>query len=277
MTAMNTPLFSVIVCSIDPWNFAQVGTHFEHLLAGVPHEIIGIHNARSLAEGYNRALRRARGDIVVFSHDDVTFLDEAFAQKISERMQSWDVLGFLGMASRTSSAGLDAQNHYAGAFSGFLPEYPDRIRFSLRGAWDYPVVSNGMHLDGLCIIARRKVAAAIGFDADTFDDWVLYDLDFSFAAHLAGYKIGICCDIPLIHKGTNSGGTADIYTINIYQKYLKRLYEKYSDSVQTRLEVPCSSVDCLLSDHESLKTVWTEDVFRRATLAMDRRFAEETP
>jgi len=272
---MNTPSFSVIVCSIDSWNFAQTGTHFERLLAGVPFEIIGIHDARSLAEGYNRALRRARGDIVIFSHDDVTFLDESFAQKISERMQSWDVLGFLGLANRSPCAGLGA--HFAGAFSGLLPEYPDRIRFSLRGAWDYPVVGNAMLLDGLCIIAHRKVATAIEFDANIFDDWVMYDFDFSFAAHLAGYKVGICCDIPLIHKGTNSGGTADAFTTNNYQKYLKRLYEKYGDSAQILLGAPRSSVDCLLSDHEGLKAVWTEDILRRATIAMDRRFAEETP
>jgi len=272
---MSAPLFSVIVCSINPWNFAQVSIRYQRLLADFTHEIIGIHDARSLAEGYNRGFKRALGDILIFSHDDVTFLDEAFAQKISERMQSWDVLGFLGLASRPSSTGLGAQNHFAGAHSGFLPDHPDRIRFSLRGAWDYPVVGNGMYLDGLCIIAHRKVASAIGFDADTFDDWILYDVDFSFAAYLAGYKIGICCDIPLIHKGTNSGGTSDIYSSDIYRKYLQRLYDKHDNSVQILLEAPGYSADCILSDHESLKTIWTEDVLRRATLAMDRRFARE--
>jgi GT2 family glycosyltransferase len=275
MTAMSTPFFSVIICSIDPWNFAQVSTQFERLLREVPFEIIGIHDAKSLAEGYNRGLKRARGEIVIFSHDDVIFLDNQFAQKISERMQSWDVLGFLGIALRASSAGPDVRTHYAGAFSGFLPRHINRIRFSLRGAWDWPIVGNATMLDGLCIIAHHHVATAIGFDADTFDGWMLYDLDFSFAAHLAGYKIGICCDIPLIHKGTNSGGTADVYATDIYQKYSKRIYGKYGNSAHRLLSSTSPSLGCLFSDHESLKMFWTEDVLRRATLSMDRRPAGE--
>jgi len=32
---------------------------------------VRIPDARSLAEGYNRGLRRARGDLLLFSHDDV--------------------------------------------------------------------------------------------------------------------------------------------------------------------------------------------------------------
>ena len=49
---MNSPekrAFSVIICSIDALKFAQVSACYEQLLDGFPHEIIGIHDARSLA------------------------------------------------------------------------------------------------------------------------------------------------------------------------------------------------------------------------------------
>ena len=72
---MNASSLSVIICSIDPSKFATCARHYEQLLAGRRHEIIGIHDAKSLAEGYNRGLARSTGDIIIFSHDDVLILE----------------------------------------------------------------------------------------------------------------------------------------------------------------------------------------------------------
>jgi glycosyltransferase involved in cell wall biosynthesis len=96
MNLPETPFFSVIVCSVNAVRFTQISECYEQLLADVPHEIIGIRDARSLAEGYNRALQRARGDIVIFSHDDILILDPDFARKISARIREFDLLGFAG-------------------------------------------------------------------------------------------------------------------------------------------------------------------------------------
>ncbi|MCL2160935.1 MAG: glycosyltransferase family protein [Betaproteobacteria bacterium] len=274
---MNTSFFSVIVCSIDPWNFAQVGTHFERLLAGVPHEIIGIHDARSLAEGYNRGLRRAHGDIVIFSHDDVTFLDGQFAQKIGMRMQSWDVLGFAGASRLISPVWFAAYKHLNGAVCHWSRRHPSRLSLMIYGAQDWPVVGSIEVLDGLCMIARHEAAAAIGFDSVTFDGWHLYDCDFSFAAHLAGYRIGVCCDIPYIHASASVHGNKSIFISDTYEKYSERFFRKYEHQ---REMLPFGrqsalGTQCFVNDHETLIGLWTEDVFRRATLSIARRYKGE--
>ncbi|MCL2589935.1 MAG: glycosyltransferase family protein [Betaproteobacteria bacterium] len=269
--------FSVIVCSINPWNFAQVGTHFERLLAGAPHEVIGIHDARSLAEGYNRGLQRARGDIVIFSHDDVTFLDRQFAQKISTRMQSWDVLGFAGASRLVYPIWFAAREHLNGAVCHWFPHFANRLQLFIYGVQDWPVTGSIEVLDGQCMIVRHEVASAIGFDADTFDSWHLYDCDFSFAAHLAGYKIGVCCDIPYIHASTSMQGNQDIFTSDIYREYIERFSIKYEHQ---RIMLPfiqhsARGTDCFVSDHKNLVKLWTENVFRRATVSISRRYAGE--
>jgi cellulose synthase/poly-beta-1,6-N-acetylglucosamine synthase-like glycosyltransferase len=275
MTAMDT--FSVIICSINPWNFAQASTHFERLLREVPFEIIGIHDARSLAEGYNRGLRRARGDIVVFSHDDVTFLDSRFAQKIGARMRSWDVLGFAGTSRLICPVWFAAQKHLNGAVCHWSRRYANRLSLMIYGAQTWPVTGGIEALDGLCMIARREVAAAVGFDSATFDSWHLYDCDFSFAAHLAGYRIGVCCDIPYIHASTSVQGNKSAFLSEEYQKYADRFSEKYEHQ---RKMLPfdqqsASGTQCFVSDHKTLTRLWTEDVFRRATLSITRRHARE--
>ena len=56
---------SVIMCSANPARFAEAKARYERLLQGLPHEIVGISDARSLAEGYNRGLAKARNDIFI--------------------------------------------------------------------------------------------------------------------------------------------------------------------------------------------------------------------
>src|SRR5438445_13776871 len=69
-TLIRLPTISVIICSNDAAEYAQVTANYASRLSGYPHEIIGIHDARSLSEGYNRGTRRAAGDLLGFSHDD---------------------------------------------------------------------------------------------------------------------------------------------------------------------------------------------------------------
>jgi len=59
---MVEPRISVLICSIDADKYARVTANYQRLLSGHPHEIIGIHDARSLAEGYNRAVQKSRGE-----------------------------------------------------------------------------------------------------------------------------------------------------------------------------------------------------------------------
>ena len=59
-------MISIVICSIDPMRFETVKGHYECLLRAEPHEIIGIHDARSLAEGYNRGLVKSSGETVIF-------------------------------------------------------------------------------------------------------------------------------------------------------------------------------------------------------------------
>src|SRR4029453_17158555 len=69
-TIAHPPKISILVCSIDPARFGNVSASYQTHFAGHQLEIVGVHDARSLAEGYNRAATRSTGDILIFSHDD---------------------------------------------------------------------------------------------------------------------------------------------------------------------------------------------------------------
>ena len=74
---------------------------YERRFAEHPLEMIGIHDARSLAEGYNRAAEKASGDILVFSHDDMELVTEDFASRLVAHLDHFDGVGIAGASSVT--------------------------------------------------------------------------------------------------------------------------------------------------------------------------------
>ena len=87
---MVEPGISVLICSIDAAKYARVTASYQRLLSGYPHEIIGIHDARSLAEGYNRAVQKSGGELLLFSHDDVEIVSGDLAPAIARASASLD-------------------------------------------------------------------------------------------------------------------------------------------------------------------------------------------
>ena len=167
-------------------------------MAGEPHEIIGIHDARSMCEGYNRGMARAVGEHFVFCHDDIDLLGGDFSQRLAAGLAAYDVVGVAG-TDRLIDPVWTASGppHIFGQVAHFLAQencyaidqygIPRRMIGSIKA------------LDGLFFAARRDVAEKIRFDEQNFRDWHFYDIDFTFRAHLAGFKLAVCCDIQLMH------------------------------------------------------------------------------
>ena len=84
-----------------------------------------------------------------------------------------------------------------------------------------PDVSAGLQaIDGVFMAATREAVAATGFDATAFDGFHLYDIDFSYRAHLAGLRVGVTSDIVLRH---DSEGGFDAR----WEEYARRFVAKF--------------------------------------------------
>ena len=77
-------------------------------------------------------------------------------------------------------------------------------------------------------VAKRAVVESVRFDEVTFDGFHGYDLDFSFAAHLAGFSVGVSAEIAVIH---GSGGTFG----DAWRRYANRFVEKHRDRLPTEV------------------------------------------
>lgn len=196
-------MISIIICSVDDARFAAVAASYAAHMGDEPHEIIRIAAAPSLCAGYNRGLRAARGDVVVFSHDDVEILSDGLGATLRRHLADWDVVGVAGTtrlaAMFWAASGI---RHARGAVA-----HRDAEGYTLEFFGAPAEVNGGIEgLDGVFIAARRDVAARIGFDEQTFDGWHGYDTDFTFRCHRAGHRVAVCLDIRLVH---HSRGTFD--------------------------------------------------------------------
>jgi GT2 family glycosyltransferase len=188
-------MISLIICNRNPLKWATVTAMYRALLAHTPHEIIGIHDATGLCEGYNRGIDRARGDLLAFSHDDIEFLHPSFAANLTKHLQTHDVVGIAGASKVVGGGWGDARHPY---LLGQIAQF--------RGDC-FPVTFFGVHptprpakiLDGVFIACRRNVLDTVRFDAATFPAWHGYDSDFSYSAHRAGFNVAVASDLFALH------------------------------------------------------------------------------
>jgi hypothetical protein len=257
MSLPASPSFSVILCSIDALKFAQASMNYERLLAGYSHEIIGIHDANSLAEGYNRGMAQSVGDILIFSHDDTLILDAGFAAKIIARLQDYELLGFCGTDLLQAPGWIFRGAPHIFGVVAHIHEHT--LTLNVYGVKDWPVTGNIQALDGFCLVASREVARTTGFDADTFDGFHHYDLDFSFSAYLSGHRLGVCCDIPVIH---HSNGNVDSPQ---FARYAQGFRQKYAAHLPPNPPEHTGSKgkSVLFQNYRAVLDAWTKDILRR--------------
>jgi tetratricopeptide (TPR) repeat protein len=188
---------SVISCSRNDDQGRRIKEHYEAVLAGHDFEMVQIYDARSLCEGYNRGFARARGDVLIFSHDDIEILSADFADHLLRHLSTNDVLGIAGTSRLIGPSWTAAgwpQTHGC-----IVHEHLDGSGFDFEC---YGPASNGsiQGVDGVFMAANRNVCEAIRFDDATFDGFHFYDLDFCYRAFLQGFRIAVPWDLLIAHR-----------------------------------------------------------------------------
>lgn len=222
--AIGEKLISVIICSIDETKFAAVSNNLVERLKGEPYEIIRIHDAKSLCEGYNRGARQSSGSILIFCHDDIEIVSPDFSHKIRSHLERYDMIGVAGTSRLANFEwSLSGHPHIHGVVT-HIDRSTNRYVMVVLGA-EEPLTANVEALDGLFIATNKQVWEKIPFDEKTFDGFHGYDLDFSYTAYLSGYRIAVCSDIGIIHQ---SIGRHDdnwyIYRTRFMEKHRKHIY-----------------------------------------------------
>lgn len=218
---------SVIICSVDDAKLARVRANYERLLAGERFEIVAIRDARSLCEGYNRGVRQSAGELLIFSHDDIEILSPDFRHKLKCYLNAYDMIGVAGTRRLIGESWVKAGWPWLHGQVAHPDAGTGGYKICLYGV-NAPLQPDIQALDGLFFACRRDVAEKVGFDAATFDGFHFYDLDFTYSAFQAGYRLAVCNDIAVVHYSEG-------HYNNAWQRYAERFLAKHGATL-TRQE-----------------------------------------
>ena len=154
-------------------------------------------NQYSLTEAYNKGLKEAKNDIIVFLHDDLFFNTDKWGKKIINHFNNSD-FGIIGLAGTTKlnesgkwwenpelMAGIVNHKHEGKTHeSKYCQPHEDKILETLL-------------LDGLFFAVDRK-RIKTNFDEEV-KGFHFYDISFTLENHLLGVKVGVVTDIRVTH------------------------------------------------------------------------------
>ena len=120
------PSVSVIICSNNSEKTAASESLYKYALAGEDFEFIVEENARSMAEGYNRGMAKAKGDTLILSHNDAGPLRPGVGVKLRRYLRDYDIVGGCGTQRLCGPQwlGQSCPPHVHGQVLNVLPPQP---------------------------------------------------------------------------------------------------------------------------------------------------------
>jgi Glycosyltransferase like family len=235
-------MISVIICSANADKARTISPHFSSLLQDEPHEALLIDNPVSLSRGYNEGIARSCGEVLVFAHDDIEILTSHFAPRLRRHLERFDLVGVAGTTRLCAAYLMTSGPPYV--YGQVAHPEPPGFGVSI---FSVPAkeVEGIQALDGLFFACKRRVVEVVHFDEQWFDGFHLYDVDFTFAAYLAGFRLGVCTDIPILHASIGRFDAKWRYYATLFEgKYrgklappLKRPYKYTIVNVETKAEI----------------------------------------
>jgi hypothetical protein len=213
-------MISFIVPTTDQAQILSLRTSLDKL--GVPFEIIDIQGATSFFDCWRKALKKAKGDYLVLTHQDTEYFYLPDFTKIFTNK-----VGLCGVAGcknyNTNNAWWFSQDRLRmGELSGQIyHDSPESKGLSFFG--DYSGVDI---LDGVCLVTTPKLLKEILKDIKVDVTWDWYDHVLSTAFKLKGYKIKT---IPLLMSHGSAGGSRR-NTFEIERRSYLNWYERQTNT-----------------------------------------------
>ena len=234
---MNERQLAFIVCYNDELCFNECKRYINSLIVpeNIEIEIVGINDAKSLPEGYNRAMHSSGAKYKVYLHQDVFIINDHFIEDIINIFSSDDSIGMIGVLGRSERdfsacywISWDIGRTYASA-----PATCVDLNFqdSKQQTWDTVAI------DGMIMITQYDVE----WREDIFDGFDFYDISQSEEFLRLGYRIVVPYqEMPwCIHDC----GVTKLTKYDFYRKIFCEVYGnlgykyEHSESLDGRVEM----------------------------------------
>jgi glycosyltransferase involved in cell wall biosynthesis len=239
-------LLSVVVCLREPGRGVRLRRHYART-AGCAHECVFVDNGAhqyGLCAAYNEGVRRARGEVIAFVHDDVRFLESGWGARLLGMFADDETLGLVGVAGGQVLA--KVAPWWPGLWDSFavsrvFHEYGSRRfprigRFRRRWvAFRNPIPEERLRMeavtvDGVFMAVRASLFDHVRFDDVTFTGFHMYDADLCMQVRRT-HRILVVPDLFLKHHYRTKPAA-----MVLFRRDIRRFLDKYRD------ELPVASV-----------------------------------
>jgi GT2 family glycosyltransferase len=219
-------MISIIICS----RTSNIPVELRQNIAettGCDYELVVIDNSENrytIFAAYNEGIRRSKGDVLCFMHEDVLFRTAGWGNVINNHFKEDETMGLIGFAG-THFLPSTPMYWYSSPFvsqrnlnndQGVVEEHFHEDWFGDRNIIEVVAV------DGFCFFARKPLFDHIAFDEKTYQGFHLYDMDICMQVIQAGFKVGVCRDVMAEHCWSESkqfskdGGDLFAYNMELF-------------------------------------------------------------
>ncbi len=231
-------MISIIICSRNPVMDSLLDENIRQTI-GAEYEIVLVDNSEGkygICGAYNEGVRRSKGDILCFMHEDIHYYTENWGKKVEDhfREKEMSLLSTVGSHILPSKGDWRVGYHQYAVLS-FLQRTP---RIASAGSYYVTLAKDGIphqkegslikvaSVDGVWFCIPRNVFedGKICFDETSFPGFHMYDIDISMQVNKIGGSIYVCDDILFEHF-SEGNFSADFYTslMKFQQKWQKYL------------------------------------------------------
>ena len=203
-------MLSLIVCSRHHDISLTLKDNINQTI-GVDYELVVIDNSGkqySIFSAYNEGVRRSKGEILCFMHEDILYQENNWGQNVINHF-SHDGIGMIGVIGghywpNTACYGTDSEM-ISSNYIQHIAEGQDEQRNTVEH-----FSSNGdvesVALDGVWLAIPRLLFDAVSFD-EGYKGFHFYDMDISMQIWASGYKCCVVNDVLLTHYNNSAINT----------------------------------------------------------------------
>jgi hypothetical protein len=206
--------------------YNDLSIYNEYLLPSIQrqegdHELIAMDNRSgqfsSAAQALNIGGRKAKGSLIMFVHQDVTFSSNSFLADAEKMLRTLQDVGIVGVAGKRDNKGVITNITH-----GVSPTLAGSIQL------DQPVVVQTV--DECLVIIPKEIFTRIRFDEVTCNGWHLYAVDYCLSIGELALKVYV---VPLAaHHESAAYSMSDDYYM-IMKSVLKKHRHNYSSIFTT--------------------------------------------
>lgn len=180
---------------------------------------------KSAAEALNHGGRGAKGNYIMFVHQDVDLCSNTWLEDVEKMLDSIPNLGIAGVAGKIDETGV-----MTNIKNGNPP--------ILAGKFQINKPTKVQTLDECLIIIPKSLFNVLQFDDKVCNDWHLYGVDYCLSAKKMGFEVYVI-PMNIYHLSTGTTNKSSLQVILAlgslpggYYKTMKKLLNKHKNSKQ---------------------------------------------